>query len=487
MNKLGAFVRATRNISRRKMRALLVIIALSFSLAIMISIPAGVVANQQSAQSLTQNFSNTLNDTEAQINQTANLIECSTAGGGTFFGGALGTPPGFNESGGGGYGYYRQRQEFYMNESVVDSISSISGVAVAVPLLQVPSSETVEQIVATPRGEFTLSRPLYTINGVCLNSSTISDYSVLPTNITSGRNLHEGDTGVLLMSLNLSQYYGVNVGGQVDVNGTSFTVIGIYGQTGQGFATTRGVYMNLTDAQTVMDETGNVSRLDVYVQDASYVDSVNNQIQAMYVNEINAGEISVSTYSDRLTNLQNEETTYNQLVNSAESTVSQTQSLANEEVIVALVATSVIVLFVMLYTVRERTKEIGTLKAIGVSNWNVMSQFMIEGVILALVAGLVGIGIGTVGASALSSILLPAVNPFGSRSSGFRGGGPGFVATSGGAGSIFGSSAGSVAAVVTPTIMMLALGAAVLLGVVGSLYPAWRASRIKPAEAMRYE
>jgi len=46
-------------------------------------------------------------------------------------------------------------------------------------------------------------------------------------------------------------------------------------------------------------------------------------------------------------------------------------------------ATSLIVLFLMLYTVRERTKEIGTLKAIGFSNGNVMSQFMLEGVLLS--------------------------------------------------------------------------------------------------------
>ena len=50
-------------------------------------------------------------------------------------------------------------------------------------------------------------------------------------------------------------------------------------------------------------------------------------------------------------------------------------------------ASSLIVLFVMLYTVRERTKEIGTLKAIGFSNRTVMSQFLIEGILLSVIAG----------------------------------------------------------------------------------------------------
>ena len=365
-----------------------------------------------------------------------------------------------------------------MNESVVTTIGSISGVKDVVPFLVESSSETTQETITTPRGDFTMSRPFYTITGVCLNSSFIDEYSVLPTDIIAGRNLREGDSGVLLMSLNLSKYYGVGVGDEVEVNGTSFAVVGIYDQAGQNPVETRGVYMNLTDAQTTTGEAGNVSRLDVYAEDVSVVDSINTQIQTMYSSEINAREITVSTYADRLANLQSQETSYTELLNNAESTVAQTQSVANQEIIVALAATSLIVLFVMLYTVRERTKEIGTLKAIGFSGWSVMSQFMLEGVILSLAAGVVGIGIGTVAAPILSGVLLPAINPFGSRSTGFQ--------TSGFASAVsLGSS--SASAVVTPTIMLFALGAAVLLGAVGSLYPAWRASRTRPAEAMRYE
>ena len=82
-------------------------------------------------------------------------------------------------------------------------------------------------------------------------------------------------------------------------------------------------------------------------------------------------------------------------------------------------ATSLIVLFVMLYTVRERTKEIGTLKAIGFSNFTVMSQFMLEGILLSLLAGVVAIVIGTVAAPFLTSVLLPhvssSVNLFGTN------------------------------------------------------------------------
>ena len=164
-------------------------------------------------------------------------------------------------------------------------------------------------------------------------------------------------------------------------------------------------------------------------------------------------------------------TNYETALASAETTLAQTQSVAFQEIIVAVAATSLIVLFVMLYTVRERTKEIGTLKAIGFSNLTVMSQFMLEGVLLSLIAGVVGIAIGTFAAPALSGLLLPAANQ-GTFGRGFA---------------TMTNPEAATSIALTPQLMLIALGAAVLLGALGSLYPAWRASRTRPAEAMRYE
>jgi putative ABC transport system permease protein len=137
-------------------------------------------------------------------------------------------------------------------------------------------------------------------------------------------------------------------------------------------------------------------------------------------------------------------------------------------------------LFVMLYTVRERTREIGTLKAIGFSNWNVMSQFMFEGILISLMAGMVGVAIASIGAPILSSLLLPHVSLFGGLQSGrFQGGfAPANLGT---------TVSTSTAVSLGPELILLALGVALLLGALGSLYPAWRAARTRPAEAMRYE
>jgi len=457
VNDLGALTRAFRNISRRKIRVLLIVIALGFSMAIMISIPTGIIANQASAVTLAENFNITVTNMQEEINKTATLIECQTSSG----------------AGGGRPSYFAPgaSQQVFISETAVDEIHSIQGVVDAVPFLQARSNETTSQAIGGFGGRnFTISRPLYTITGVPLNASLIDNYSILPANVTDGRNLREGDSGVLIMSSNLTDYFGVGVGGTVKVYGDSFTVVGIYEQASQGFTGTQTVYMSIDDAQRATGNVGNMSRIDVYADTTSDVDGIAQVIQAAYP------ELSVTTYEDRLSQLQNMQTMYNETLTNAQSTLDQTQTVATQEIIIAVAATSLIILFVMLYTVRERTKEIGTLKAIGFSNWSVMSQFVLEGVFMSAAAAAVGIAIATVGAPVFLSFLLPRISQSGVLGAqGRQAFGPGSYVQS------------TFTATPDPQLMLLMFGAALLLGAVGSLYPAWRASKTSPMEALRHE
>ncbi len=481
---MGIINRAIRNISRRKIRASLVIIALAFSMAILVSIPAGVVANQKSANDLANNLSNTIGQTGETINQTLNQIDCSlapsfsgfgfrAADAGTFTpgqGGSGGTRSGgFDPSqfGGGtvggqfGGGPFGGGEASPMNQTLYNDINnSISGVAAVEPILQASegSNETVSMFGRT----FTRQLTSYTIEGIPLTSDLIDNYPVLSTNVTAGRNLEAGDSGVVLLSENNSAYFGVGVGDTVSILGQGFTVVGIHGTSS---ASDRLVlYMNLSDAQAVTNNTGYITSLRVFTQTSDLVTQVSTAISTLHP------ELTVTTGQERLTQLDSLQSTYNTALESAQASIGQTQTTALEEIIVVVAATSLIVLFVMLYTVRERTKEIGTLKAIGFSNSSVMGQFLLEGVLLSVIAGAVGIAIGTLAAPTLSALLLPSVNLFGVT--GVR------VA----------SNVASTAVVsVNLEIVLLAFGASVALGALGSLYPAWRAAKIRPAEAMKYE
>ena len=477
---MGTLTRAVRNISRRKIRALLVIIALGFSFAIMISIPAGITANQASTQSLTQNLGNTITQTEATINQTLTRIDCSLSSGfegfgfgrGNFTPGQFGGGPGGNftpgQFGGGGFvpgefggGAFGASGTTAMNESLYSDIGSVEGVAAVAPTLQV--SEGQNQTVTMFGRSFTRLVPDYVIVGIPLNSSIIDSYPILPTNITAGRNLQGGDSGVVLLSENNTAFFGAGVGDKIDILGQTFEVVGVHGSSGVEDRTT--LYMNLSDAQSLTNNTGYITSLVVFADSSEHVTEVASAISSLHT------ELQVVTAQQRLEQLQAMQTSYNTALQNAESTLSQTQAIAYQEIIVAVAATSLIVLFVMLYTVRERTKEIGTLKARGFSNWNVMSQFMLEGIFVSLIAGVVGIGIGYVAAPTITSLLLPRISMFGTQGRAGLG--------------VTGSQIASVA--LDPQFTLLMFGVAVLLGALGSLYPAWRASRTSPMEALKYE
>lgn len=357
---MGIVNRAIRNISRRKIRALLVIIALGFSMAIMVSIPAGVLANQETANNLAANLSNTINQTGESINQTLNQIDCSLASSFSGFGFRApnitigqfgqGSSRGFDPSqfGGGGTsiqfggGAFGGGQTSPMNESLYIDIGSIDGVIAVEPILQASEGQnvTMEMFGRT----FTRLVPDYVIEGIPLTSDLINNNPVLPTNITDGRNLQAGDSGVVLLSENNSAFFGAGVGDSINILGQSFRVIGIHGTSGASDRTK--LYMNLSDAQAVTNNTGYITSLRVFTQSSDVVTQVANSISSLH------SELTVTTGQERLTQLQSLQSTYNTALESAQASIGQTQTTAAEEIIVVVAGTSLIVLFVMLYTVR---------------------------------------------------------------------------------------------------------------------------------------
>jgi putative ABC transport system permease protein len=463
---MGVLQRSARNVVRKKSRMLLVMIAIALSMAIMISVPSGIMSNKAAVERLNNGYNDLMERTSAEINQTANLIECS---------------------------YSFRNGDLYLNTSDVSSIGALPNVSAAVPMLNEMLSGTDSMI---------------TINGVPLTSDYVAKYNILPTNLTSGRNLVPGDSGVAVIDSNLAEKLGIGLEGKIDLNGTSFRLVGIYspgsfqsqripggfGGGGGGFQPrpdgggggrppggfdpgnwrnmTRGtVYLSLSDVQTMYGIPGKVNQLDVYANDVAQVDTIANEIEANYTS------LSVSTPKDRLEQLQRVTEMFQTQIASSESTLSSMEALAYQEIALALVATCMIVLFTMVYAVRERTKEVGVLKAIGFSSRDVMKQFLAEGLIICVVAGVIGVIIGNIAAPFLSSALLPQSS---------QQTGPG------GRGGFFnGPQAADATQSVqfTPDLWLTAaaFGVAVLMGIIGSLYPAWKASRISPMEALRYE
>lgn len=437
------------------------IIALGLSVSILISIPTGIMANQEAAEQLSSNYDAYLEDMETQITTAATLLEVSLSPG--FTGAGFG---GQGRPGGGFTGGFMSRESFF-NETAVSNITAIEGVAAVIPVLE--KSEGTIETRSTQFGEFEFLRPEYTIVGVPLDDSILLNYPVLPSGIIEGRTLVEGDSGVVLLSANNTDYFGVGVNDQVNILERDFTVVGVYSTTVT--QEMNYLYMSLSEAQEITELEGQLSRIDVYAETEDVVDEVSDEITEMYP------EFYVNTAESRLEAITSMAERQVDLVESAKANLGETQSVAYMEIGVAVVATSLIVLFTMLYTVRERTQEIGVLKAIGFSNGSIMNQFMLEGMILSVVAGLVGVVIGTIGAPIITQLLLTGFAANTGTETAFAGrqiGVPGLTVES---------------TIATPTVelLLIVFAGALLLGVIGSLYPAWRASKTSPMEALRRE
>ena len=117
---------------------------------------------------------------------------------------------------------------------------------------------------------------------------------------------------------------------------------------------------------------------------------------------------------------------------------------------ISLVVGGIGIMNIMLVSVAERTREIGIRKAVGASNTNILAQFLVESVFLALIGGVIGIMIGL-----LLAWLISVVSP--------------------------------LKASVSLWMIMLGFGFSAAVGIFFGIYPARRAASLNPIEALRYE
>ena len=128
---------------------------------------------------------------------------------------------------------------------------------------------------------------------------------------------------------------------------------------------------------------------------------------------------------------------------------------------ISLLVAGIGIMNIMIVSLIERTREIGILKALGMKSRTVLTIFLGESVIIGLMGAIIGIVLGWILANVTARVL----------GSGVFGGGGGFTITP----------------MLTPEVLVGALGFGVGVSVIFALYPAWRASKLKPVEALRYE
>ena len=131
----------------------------------------------------------------------------------------------------------------------------------------------------------------------------------------------------------------------------------------------------------------------------------------------------------------------------------QTSTMTNLLLVVALISLvvgGVGIMTIMLVSVTERTREIGLRMAVGARGWDIMRQFLVEALVLCLAGGAIGIFLGW-----LASYLVTR-----------------FLGWS---------------TLISPVAIVVAVLVSAGVGLIFGFYPAWKASRLDPIEALRYE
>ena len=235
----------------------------------------------------------------------------------------------------------------------------------------------------------------------------------------------------LLLGSAAAEALNKSVGDTIRVAGRPFRVVGIY-QTGDAFEE-GGAVIRLRDAQELLGKPRQVSLFYIQLKSQAPRDRLEERVARRWPN---LGLSTTEDLADR------------QLMGSI------TRGYMWAIAALAIIIGGVGMMNAHLMSVFERTREIGVLRAVGWRSQRVLRMILEESVTVGLLGGVVGVGLGWLALLSVSDVV-----------------------------SAFGATTGNI----RPSLLLQAFVVVLVLGLVGGLYPAWRASRLEPIEALRYE
>lgn len=226
-------------------------------------------------------------------------------------------------------------------------------------------------------------------------------------------------------------YMKKKVGDTLKLQDVPFRIVGIY-QTGVGYED-GGAVITLKDAQRLFKKPRQVGFYQIKVKDRDRIDQIQQDIAKRFKG------VKVARSGDFAENSQD---------------IQITRSIAWAISLLSVFVGGIGMTNALLMAVFERTREIGVLRAVGWRRWRILWMIMQESLLLSFLGGCAGIALGLLMVLGIQSL------PFG---------------------------ASLMQAHFTPQLAAQAMVVALSLGTIGGLYPAFRASRLSPLEALRYE
>jgi len=324
-------------------------------------------------------------------------------------------------------------------DAIAEQIANVSAVA--------PLSSSMLQLIAG--NENTNAQ----VMGVTTDYQTMNNLKIASGSFFTEQQYERGAKVVVLGSTVASTLFTDNttspIGQKVRLgNKVIATVVGVLESKGGSFnSVDSNVLIPLTLLQQSISVTKNakgdkmVSTIVVAMTDTSQSTQTVADITALLRERHNLAataddDFNVMSMAEMLSNL--------------ESTSSTLTLLLGAIAAIALLVGGIGVMNIMLVSVLERTREIGIRKALGARQQDIWIQFLLEATFLALIGGVIGVGIGWAASYIINKT--------------------GFMST-----------------LVTADIVILAVSVAVAIGIFFGFYPAWNASRLNPIEALRSE
>ncbi|MGW0871688.1 ABC transporter permease [Streptomyces sp. NPDC002740] len=277
----------------------------------------------------------------------------------------------------------------------------------------------------------------------------------------------QSNAKVAVVSKSYAKENSYKVGSTLTISSTKYKIIGI--ATPDSSDSTTDVYLPLKQAQTLGDAASQVTTIYVKATDSQQIDTVKATIQK------NISGTTVTTSADLAETVSGSLSTASNLATSVGKWLS----------IAVLVAAFLVAALLTSSAVSRRVREFGTLKALGWPSRRVTRQVVGESMVNGLLGGALGIGLGLAAAYTVTAISPKLTAELGSTGGGGggMGGGPG----GGGPGQQSASNTMEIAlsAPVSVTTIALAVGLAVAGGLIAGAMGGWRASRMRPADALR--
>ncbi|MFE7401116.1 ABC transporter permease [Streptomyces sp. NPDC057557] len=320
-----------------------------------------------------------------------------------------------------------------------------------------------------PQGEVRGGGASFDVNSYTVYGTDVTKQALGPltsSKITKGRTFKasETDAEVAVVDSAYAKEKKLAVGKTVTVHGTKFTIVGV--STADSGDAAANLYIPLKQAQTLADSKNKVTTVYVKASDSQQIEHVKSTIQK------NVSGTTVTTSADLADTVSGSLSTASDLASSVGKWLS----------IAVLVAAFLVAGLLTSSAVSRRVREFGTLKALGWKSGRVTRQVVGEALVNGLLGGVLGIAVGLAGAYVVTSI-----SPTLTAQLGSSGGGMGGGRFMGGPGGPSASKTLDVAltAPVSLSIILIAVALAVAGGLIAGAFGGWRASRLRPADALR--